>query len=197
MIRSHRVYLGALELEHIPLLTRWRNDPMVIAYFGRYQPISFLENQRWYERQLDDKSVRNFIVNSDDKPIGWCGLENIDSQHGQAEVFLLIGERDYWGKGLGCEILSALLGFGFNELNLHRIYAYMLEPNKKAIRCFEKCGFTREGIAREAVFRHGEYLNMIWMSMIRREFLERTENTIGRESLVTQEVSPHLPEPES
>ncbi len=182
MILSARVNLEAFELEHIPLLAHWRNDPMVMAYFGRYQPMSFLENQRWYEQQLDDKSVRNFIINSRAKPIGWCGLENIESQHGQAEVFLLIGEADYWGKGLGCEILSALLGFGFNELNLHRVYAYMLEPNKRALRCFEKCGFTHEGIAREAIFRHGEYLNMIWMSMLRREFLGRLENTVREDS---------------
>jgi RimJ/RimL family protein N-acetyltransferase len=60
--------------------------------------------------------------------------------------------------------------FGFNTLNLNRIFLRVFEDNHRAIRAYEKAGFTLEGRMRQAEFRHGTYLDVLIMSAVRSDF---------------------------
>jgi len=172
VISGKRVRLRAIERGDIPTFLKWLDDPQVQRYLGRTPfPLSLAEEERWFERQLNDEKSRIFAIETEKGVhIGNIGLHEIDYKDGKATLGIMIGEKGYWGQGYGSDAIKALLRFAFEELNLHRLYLSVFDFNKRAIRCYEKCGFRQEGIVRESVFRHGRYQNEILMGILRHEF---------------------------
>lgn len=82
----------------------------------------------------------------------------------------MIGDKSYWDKGYGTEVMGLLLSHGFDTLNLNRIYLRVYVSNPRAIRSYEKAGFTLEGRLREAVFQRGAYGDVLIMSALRSEW---------------------------
>ncbi|MFD1677089.1 GNAT family N-acetyltransferase [Alicyclobacillus fodiniaquatilis] len=74
------------------------------------------------------------------------------------------------GKGLGTEVTLLVLRYAFEELKLHRVDLRVLEYNHRAIACYEKCGFMKEGIEREGVFIEGKFETDVFMSILDREY---------------------------
>jgi RimJ/RimL family protein N-acetyltransferase len=85
------------------------------------------------------------IETREGKHIGNCTYYGIDSDKGEAELGIMIGDRDYWDKGYGSEAVSALLQHVFEKTRLNRLYLKTLVKNKRAQKCFSKCGFTPYG----------------------------------------------------
>lgn len=73
--------------------------------------------------------------------IGMLSLFNIANKG--AEVGIFIGEKTYWGRGYGTESLRRVLPYCFNNLGLKKVYLKVIPDNIRAIRCYEKVGFTR------------------------------------------------------
>ena len=67
---------------------------------------------------------------------------DINTSYGEAEVGIMIGNRDYWDKGYGYDTMVALVDHILRNTSLRRLYLHTLEWNSRARRCFEKCGFT-------------------------------------------------------
>ncbi len=86
-----------------------------------------------------------------------------------------IGEKEYWGKGYGTDAMRVVLRYAFTELNLHRVSLTVFEYNPRAIRSYEKAGFTLEGREREAVFRSGKRTDMIYMGVLREDWERLSE----------------------
>jgi RimJ/RimL family protein N-acetyltransferase len=171
VILGDRVRLRGIEREDIPTFVRWLNDPEVRRYLELYLPISRAEEERWFEARLADDSSRVFAIETGEgMVIGNIGLHQLDWKNRNAMLGIVIAEKEYWGRGYGTDAITALLGFAFNEMNLHRIYLSVFDFNERAIRCYEKCGFRREGRAREALFREGRYRDSIHMAILREEF---------------------------
>jgi len=104
------------------------------------------------------------------KMIGSCGFFNLDKRNRSAEFGIMIGDKSYWNRGYGTEAVRLLAQHGYNTLNLNRIYLRVLETNPRAIRAYEKAGFTLEGRQRQAEFRDGKYIDMLVLSMLKDEF---------------------------
>jgi len=85
------------------------------------------------------------IETIDDKHIGNCGYYGVDRTKGEAELGILIGNRDYWNKGYGTDIVSTLVSYIFRKTNIKRIHLKTLESNIRAQKCFKKCGFAPYG----------------------------------------------------
>lgn len=85
------------------------------------------------------------IETLDGKHIGNCVYYNVDETEGEAELGIMIGNRDYWGKGYGTDAVTTLVGHIFRQTKLKRIHLKTLESNIRAQRCFEKCGFSKYG----------------------------------------------------
>ena len=87
-----------------------------------------------------------------------------------ASLGILIGEKDYQGRGFGPDAVRTMLKFAFDELNLHRVELDVMAFNTRAIRCYEKVGFRHEGIRRESFFRGGKYHDLHVMAVLRKDF---------------------------
>jgi diamine N-acetyltransferase len=179
VIRGTKIELRAIEREDLPRYVAWFNDSDVMRYFGRYEPMSLAQEEDWYETQLKRSDARNFAVYYQGEHIGVAGYFNIDGRVRKAEVGLVIGRKDMWNLGLGTDILATLLRFGFEQMNLHRIYLQVYSENIHAIRCYEKVGFKHEGRLREAEFRHNRYHDMLLMSVLNQEYSARSHPATG------------------
>lgn len=171
MIRGKLINLRAFEKSDYPFLHKWNNDEEVIRYFRDPYPQSKKEEKKWFEKLLEDKEAKIFtILKKDGEPIGVIYLSKIDWRDRNARASLIIGVKKEWGKGYGADAMKTLLKFVFDEMNLHRIEIDVFKDNKKAISCYKKCGFRKEGERNENYFLDGKYLNSYLMAVLDKEF---------------------------
>ncbi|HXZ29959.1 MAG TPA: GNAT family protein, partial [Dehalococcoidia bacterium] len=120
------------------------------------------------------KSDVRFIIEAMEgaltKPIGSCGLHEINAKDHNANFGIVIGERDYWNKGYGTEATRLVLDYGFQELNLHRISSAAFAFNERSIRLHKKVGFREEGRLRQAMFKNGQYHDEVQFGILREEW---------------------------
>lgn len=173
MIEGEKTRLRAIEREDIPTFVRWLNDQEVRRYLEMYLPISRAEEEEWFEHHLRDNSTRVLAIETKEGvQIGNISIDELDWKNRSARLGIVIGEKEHWGRGYGTDAVISLLEFIFNEMNLHRIYLSVFDFNERAIRCYEKCGFRREGEARESLFRDGEYHTSLLMAVLREDFVK-------------------------
>jgi len=171
MLPGDRVRLRAIEREDIPRFLRWLNDPEVIHFLTIYIPMSRDEEERWFEQQLQDRSKKILAIETETgEHIGNVGLEDVDWKNRLATLGIVIGEKKFWGKGYGTAAIRALLRFAFEEMNLNRVHLTVFDYNERARRCYRRCGFIEEGVARQAHFSRGQYHDLVWMSILREEW---------------------------
>jgi RimJ/RimL family protein N-acetyltransferase len=179
VIYGERIRFRAIERDDLPTFVKWLNDPEVRQ--GIHQPFSHAEEEGWFEAMLKRPADEHMLgievrepVQEDSeehwKLIGDWGFSNIDWLNQAAEFGIMIGDKSYWNRGYGTEAVRLLAQHGFNTLNLNRIYLRVLETNPRAIRAYEKAGFTHEGRQRQAEFKDGGYIDMLVMSMLKDEF---------------------------
>lgn len=154
---------------HIPHYYRWRNDPDIAQYdqSGFLRPLSYEEVEIWCERMISGLS---FLVLCDEKPLGIGAFMNVDTKNRHSDLALLIGEKSYWGQGLGQKIMEQLLDWGFEGMNLNRLYLQVFSYNTRAIALYEKMGFQREGTLRKTVYYKGEYHNTLCYGLLKEEY---------------------------
>jgi RimJ/RimL family protein N-acetyltransferase len=133
--------------------------------------------REWIEKQGDtgfppDRYFFTVRTLAEDKYIGFLGLW-IDLVHREAWVGLGIGERDFWGKGYGSDMMKLCQQYVFAELGLERLSLGLYEYNPRALRSYEKCGFRLEGRTRNETMREGRRYDALWMGILREEWLQR------------------------
>ena len=101
--------------------------------------------------------------------LGTIILSDIDYKNGTAQVHIKPAKKDDRGKGYGADSLDALIEYAFKEMRLHCLYATVLSYNDASKRLFEKCGFNKEGMLRDRIYKKGEYVSVISYSLLRRE----------------------------
>lgn len=154
-------------------MIRWVNNREVTKYLVRGTfPGNLEEFQQEYKGLVNNRSDVQFAIvsRSDSQRIGVVGLHRIEWIARHAEFRVLIGEPSYWGKGLGTEAAHLMLAYGFEILNLQKVYLGVNAANLGAFRSYIKAGFKEEGVLRREVFRNGQYFDVNRMSMLREEY---------------------------
>lgn len=174
------VRLRALTEEDAMISYRWRNDfDLASMQGGNFLPVSPEREAAWIRDSLknDTNNLRLAIeVKESGKYIGNAGITSIDWRNRRGEFGIFIGDRSHWGRGCGLDATETMLGFAFRELNLFKIYLTVRADNSAALKIYEKCGFVREGILRGHLYRGGKHLDVIYMGIMRKEFLKDVEN---------------------
>jgi RimJ/RimL family protein N-acetyltransferase len=143
-------------------------------------PRSKKQIKEFVEKELfgDRPGIYFFMIRSleDDHIIGELGMDGVRWNHGDAFIGISIGEREFWDKGYGTDAMQILLRFAFDELNLHRVSLTVFEYNPRAIRSYEKAGFVYEGRERKFLDRDGKRWDMLYMGILREEWLAKQQN---------------------
>jgi diamine N-acetyltransferase len=176
MIYGERIRLRAVEREDIPTFVRWFNDPEVRQYLLLYEPMSKAKEERWFEGLLDRKDDFIFAIEAhvDERwvHIGNVGLHGIDWKDRSATFGIVLGEKPYWSQGYGTDAACTMIRFAFQTLNLHRVELEVFDFNPRAMRCYEKAGFRREGTRRQSHFHEGRYCDEHLMSILQDDFVD-------------------------
>ena len=125
------------------------------------------------KEQSEDPNTIAFAVRTlaDDRLVGFVAFDGINWQHGDTFVALGIGDPAYRGKGYGTDAMRVMLHYGFMELNLYRVQLGAFSYNERAIRSYLKAGFVIEGRQRGALLRNGRRWDLVYMSVLREEWL--------------------------
>jgi len=171
MIQGKLIRLRAVEKEDLKQLRDWRNEPEIKKFTREYIELSMQNQMQWLESLAKDKNTIMFAVETKKgKLIGCTGLTYIDWKNRGAEVSIYIGEKRYKGRGYGTDTLKTLMDYGFRELNMHMLFGEIFEYNKANIGLFEKCGFKRDGVLRQRLYRDDKYWNSIFYSILKGEW---------------------------
>lgn len=112
------------------------------------------------------------------KHIGNIALQRINWVNRSAELAIIIGDKSFWGKGVGTEAYNLMIGYAFERLNLNRISSGQTLQNKAMISVCIKCGMKKEGVSRETMFKEGKYLDTVTYSILAGEY-KKSKNKVS------------------
>jgi [ribosomal protein S5]-alanine N-acetyltransferase len=101
---------------------------------------------------------------------GTVGLREIDAEHSQAELGFWVAV-EYWKQGYATEAARAVVGFGFEQLGLNRIYAHHMVRNPASGRVLVKLGMKPEGVLHQRVRKWGVFEDVVLMALLREEWV--------------------------
>mgnify|MGYP002621277970 FL=1 len=171
MLVGKKCHLTAVNSQSLEQMREWRNDPELRQYFREYREISDFMQNSWYERVSKDQNQVNFEIRDPAKDvlIGHCGLYYIDWRSRHAEFGIYVGHNSYRSSGYGSDALRTLIRYGFNDLNLNKIWCEVYS-NNKALDIYRHVGFKDEGILRDKYFNNGRYWDSYMLSMLKKDF---------------------------
>jgi len=102
--------------------------------------------------------------------IGTCKIGGIDEFSGVADIGIMIGEKRFWGKGIGSETISLLSDYAFNELSLRKLTGGAMSSNKPMLNIFDRLGFVKEGVRRKQDRVGSAFVDHILFGCFRDEF---------------------------
>lgn len=120
------------------------------------------------EQLAREETTLGFAIDADGTLIGLCMLAQLDPVSLTAQLEIVIGEREYWGRGYGREAVRLLVDYGFRLRNLRKIWLAVRANNPRAIRAYEAVGFTEEGRPRAHVWNDGDYVDLVYMGLFKR-----------------------------
>jgi len=176
-----RVYLRAIAKSDLTEeYQNWFNDEEVCKHNSHHRFPNYRENMEEYFRTVissKNNLILGIIDKETDKHIGNIALQCIDSINRNAELAIIVGDKEYWGKGVGKEAAALIVNHGFNQLNLYRIYCATSEDNIAMQKLAESLGFKKEGVVRECFYKNGGYVDSINYGLLKHEYEKEKENT--------------------
>jgi diamine N-acetyltransferase len=174
MLMGRKIRLRPVERDDLPRFVAWFGDPEVHRHLAIWLPFSLAQEERWFENHLQQLERQELVLlaieTNEGIHIGNIGLHQIDWKNRHAELGIAIGEKAYWDRGYGSDAIRTLLRLAFREMNMHRVQLRVDADNARAIHCYEKAGFKKEGTLRDVVFREGKYIGQHVMSILQQEF---------------------------
>ena len=172
-LTTYRCRLTPVTAADAPFVFRGLSDPHVVQYFPahvRFQSLEeVLEKQMtFYAKHAADQTGLLWVARLDGAELGVIGLYDYKPQDRCAELGYWLAP-EFWGQGLGTELVAAVLAYGFAAWELNRIEAYVEDANGASVRLLEKHGFTREGCMRQKEWRDGVPLDLCVYGLLRSE----------------------------
>lgn len=171
MWQGDLVVLRPLERGDFPSVVRWSQDSELSSLVDGGVPESLAECEEWYRKAKSDRyhQIMAIVARETGQLIGDIELNHITWRNGHAEMRIRIGEKDHWDKGFGTDAIQVLLRYVFTHLHLSRLYLRVYTFNRRAIACYEKCGFRKEGLLRRPD-EAGNPREIMLMRVLREEY---------------------------
>jgi RimJ/RimL family protein N-acetyltransferase len=175
VIEGTLVNLRAQEMADLERNHRWLNDREVMRFLGGRYQYSLLAEENWMRERTGrpiawGPNIGFAIETKDGRHIGNTGLHDASAEDRSADLGIMIGEKECWGRGYGTDALRTLVRFGFDEMNLNRIALDVYDFNERAIASYLKCGFVEEARRRQDIYREGRYVDVVMMSLLREDW---------------------------
>ncbi|RNC28777.1 MAG: Spermidine N(1)-acetyltransferase [Candidatus Dichloromethanomonas elyunquensis] len=160
-----------LETDDLDLLYEWYNDQEFSYWVSGNWPCATLLRRDEIERKMYEEDEHRYAVTDQDGSlIGTVGFDAVNIPARSARLYIGIGSRKHWSQGYGSDALQVFLRFLFRQWNFHRINAETWKENKRALACYQKMGFVREGCLREAYYINGKYYDAVILGLLQGDF---------------------------
>lgn len=178
------IRLQHLEKEDLNKIVKWnlnKSADFILQWAGPLYSypltISQVEDYFLKEVKKDNSNILLYkiIIKETEEIIGTVELREIEPINKIGRVCrFLIGEEKYRGKGIGAEVLKEILRIGFQELNYEKITLGVFDFNHSAVKCYEKVGFLKEKLIRNARKSSTGYFNLYEMGVTRADWLKHS-----------------------
>lgn len=174
-LETNRLILRRLVMSDIQNLFVVASEPEVTRYIT-WETHRTLDDSRrfiqmvhdWYDRQ--EVLYWGVLRKSDLKLIGTCGIFEWVPRDARAELSYTLG-RPHWGQGFASEIVSVLVRFGFETMQLNRLEGRCLLENSASAHVMEKARLTLDGVLRQQLYLKGAYRDLKVYSLLRQDWL--------------------------
>lgn len=165
--------LRELQRQDLLAINNWRNTPALIELLGApFRFINMEVEESWFENYMRNRNtcIRCAIVEDGlDNILGLVSLTNMNAIHRTAEFHIMIGDSCNFGKGIGTFAATTMIKHAFENMNIRRIELNVLRDNERARKLYEKVGFKKEGIREKAVYKSGEYKDLVMYALLKQE----------------------------
>jgi RimJ/RimL family protein N-acetyltransferase len=141
----------------------WINDPEISRYIISYLGHSREKQENWYDAAAASQNKYLWGIFYDGIHIGIADILDVNPVNHNAEYGILIGEREFWGKGIATEVAKVVADYGFNTLNLEHLYAEVILPNEGSKIALERAGYKEYGRKPGAAYIDGQYCTQ-WLA---------------------------------
>jgi RimJ/RimL family protein N-acetyltransferase len=179
-----RVYLETPTMNDATSIVEIANDKEILAMipampdpYGRNEAVQFISFAE--QRLLLADDFHMCVRLPGGELAGMCAIANIDRINRKAELGYWLGKR-YWGHGYSKEAVRIMLGFGFTELGLNRVYAKSLPENERSVKLLKSVGFGLEGTEKEDVFSGGKFLDNLIFGILKSSYRDDIHISVER-----------------
>lgn len=174
MKEERRMKIRKIDSSDLVVRVDWMNNPKVYKTMHFVPPISLENTKKWYESNLNNnKRFDAAFEDEDGNLVAFGGLTNIDYNVRKAEFYIFVNPN-MQGKGIGTSATRMLCKYGFDVLQLHKIYLFTNGSNWGAKKTYEKVGFVLEGVHREENIIAEKYEDRLYYGLLAKEF--KSEN---------------------
>lgn len=179
----NRIFFRAFEPEDYFLINNWRQDEEILRSLGgNHYFVSLEREKQWViDKSLNDN--RNVYLAicliETGQMIGYTSINNIDLRNAKCEWGgTIIGEKSMWGKGYASEAARLMLHYIFKQYPMNKCYGYCLEEHAVTHKMLLSLGFVYEGMARDDVYKNGQYKSKLQFSMLRSEYIDKYSDQV-------------------
>lgn len=175
IIETERMLLRRFEYsDNLSMRKNWISNEKIQSLYS--EPVYTTEEKvkelldKYIGSYREDDYYRWAIIDKKSKEcIGQIAYFLVDSKNHFAEIEYCIGE-DYQCKGLATEATKAVIAYGFDQMNLHKVQICTKTINPASKRVIEKCGLTYEGTLRDYFYTDGQYVGRLFFSILKNEY---------------------------
>ncbi len=150
----------------------WLDDREVTQYMDSgIFPNAMEKMEEFYRSTVlsHDNAIFAIVDKKTDKHIGNIKLGPINWISRFAPLGIMIGNKEFWGKGYGTEAIGLVVDYAFNRLNLHKVIAGVILINYGSVKAFQKSGFETEGTFKSQFFHNGAYYDSLYLGIVNKE----------------------------
>lgn len=169
-ITSEHHLIRPFKTSDAELWQTWDTDPEVQAFMpeprSEAQDIS-TQYEYINECENDEEGFYWSIETLSGVTIGTVALTEFNEYHGVANLGIVIGDKEYWGKGIATEVITAVIHYAFEHLNIFSIGAEVEEGNTPMMKALEKVGFKQDGLFESARVKNKKRINVYHFSIVK------------------------------
>lgn len=182
-LETERFILRKLTSEDAPDLFHYFSNDEVTKYYDLDSFVDLKQAeeliQSWNNRYLERRGFRWAITpKSEDRVLGTCGFHNWSKEHAKAEIGYELNP-DYWRQGVMTEVMQEIMRFGFEDLGMNRIEAFIDPDNIRSRYLLEKNGFHEEGYLKECFFEKNQFVDAVLFAMLKKQYQNRLSRPIN------------------
>lgn len=172
LLEGNQIYLRPFEPEDFEVFYISLHHPEVRRLTGSPQVFTREKVEVWLKNIMmaDNRILLMIVSKQTHEVLGDVEINNINLFNHSANIRIALYHEKDFGKGYGTEAMRLMADYAFGIRNLHRLSLEVYEYNKRAIRSYEKVGFQKEGVKREALFYNHQYHDVIQMGLLAKDF---------------------------